>query len=320
MSRTSSDRMAGRRRHSLAGPTMGASFTAEFLASPAQDPDLIRAGLQAAADRVVAQMSNWDAGSDLNRLCKAPAGEWTDLPDDLLAVLEAGLTIGALSGGAFDIALGDLVAAWGFGPPARTPDPAQIRALTGQSRAPAAEVLEIDRRRGRARLNGPARIDLSGIAKGFGVDALARHLRASDIDDFLVGIDGELCASGRREDGRPWTVMIENPADDGATGLGMLDLVDRAVATSGSYRNLLRIGDLTVSHTMDGRSARPAQNTVLSVSVVAPSCMMADGWATALSALGPEAGPQCARARGLDALFVLAGPNGPGRIGTGFFA
>ena len=108
-------------RYSLSGPTMGSRFSAVFCAAAGLDTQPVQAELQAAVDRVDAQMSTWKSDSTLMRLNRAPVGQWFDLPDELYQVLLAGLHVGSLSHGAFDIALGAQVSAWGFGPSTSSP-------------------------------------------------------------------------------------------------------------------------------------------------------------------------------------------------------
>jgi thiamine biosynthesis lipoprotein len=216
------------------------------------------------------------------------------------------------------MALGDLVSAWGFGPPVRQPDEAAIRALTGKPRQPCAEVLQLAP--GRARRLAAVRFDLCGIAKGFGVDEMARVMRAHGICDYLVGIDGELRASGRKPGGAPWTVALERPNHDNPTAAGTLALDNCAIATSGDYRNYVRVGQARLGHIMHPGSARPVQNGVAAVSVLAPSCMLADAWATALTVLGAEAGAALARQLGLDVLFQLREAGGIRPVAVGRFA
>jgi thiamine biosynthesis lipoprotein len=315
MSKTSTEPL---RRYSLRGPTMAAEFSAEFHAAPGQATERLRAALATALEAVEEQMSNWRDGSDINRLNRAAPGQWVDLPANLIAVLAKGMEIGAASGGAFDMALGDLVAAWGFGPPVRRIDEAAIRALTGRPRLPCAQVLELGP--GRARRLAAVGFDLSGIAKGFGVDEMARVMRAEGITDYLVGIDGELRAAGSKPGGAPWTVAVETPVHDAPGVAGVVALHDCAIASSGDYRNWVQVGTVRVSHTMNPTSARPVQNGVGAVSVLAPSCMEADAWATALLVLGPDAGTALARARGLDALWQLRGAEGISSVAVGGFA
>ncbi len=308
MLKTSTERLE------LRGPTMAAEWTAVCYA-PAPG---LKAALAAAVEDVEQQMSHWRPGSDLNRLNAAAPGAWVALPADLMAVLALGLKVGAATGGAFDMALGDLVAAWGFGPPARRPDEAAIRALTGKHRQPGADVLELGV--GCARRLAPVQFDLSGIAKGYGVDAMARVMAARGIADFLVGIDGEMRAGGTKPGGAPWTVAIETPDYDAPGEAGQVALRDRAIATSGDYRNFVQVGAARVGHTMHPGRAAPLQNGVAAVSVLAATCAEADAWATALMVLGTQSGVALARAREIDALVQLRTPDGIRRIGTGCFA
>ena len=300
---------------------MGAGFVAT-LADPGGalgpgDVAALRAALVARLERVEDEMSNWRPGSAVNRLSDARPGAWVGLPADLLAVLAAALAVGRATAGAFDAGLGELVSAWGFGPPARRPDPAAIKALTARPRAPLHAVLEIEPAAGRARLHEPRRIDLSGIAKGFGVDAMAGVLSAAGIADHLVGIDGEMRGQGGPGAG-PWQVAIEAPEGDAV--LGVCGLGAGALATSGSTRNRLRVGAVFVSHSFDGRSARPVQNGVVQASVAAPDCMTADAWASAVMILGPEAAAPLLRARNLDALALVETPAGRAQARIGRFA
>lgn len=296
MSKTSTDLV----RHALNGPTMGTRWTALFHADPCFDPAPVRVALQAAVDEVDAQMSTWRPDSDLMRLNAAAPGEWTPAPARLLSVIGLGLDIGRASGGAFDIGMGDAVSAWGFGP--RPAAPARIRAALEAPRRPAHEVVELGA--GRLRRRAALTLDLNGIAKGYGVDRLAETLGAFGISRALVGIDGEMRATGARPDGRPWAIAVEAPDPDRRAPHSVLMLQDAAVATSGDYRHRVAVNGRHLSHTMDPRRGAPLQAGPASVTVVAPTCAEADAWATALMVLGPEAGGGLARRLGLHALFL----------------
>ena len=299
MSKTSTDLV----RHALNGPTMGTRWSALFHAAAGVDPAPIRTALQAAVDEVDAQMSTWKPGSDLMRLNAAPVGEWQVVPERLMAVLRLGLEIGRASGGAFDIGMGDAVAAWGFGP--EEAEPARIRAAMTARRGSAHEVLDLDPSMGRARKTAPIALDLNGIAKGYSVDRLAETLAGFGIASALVGIDGELRALGLRPDGAAWTVAVEAPDPDRRAPHSILSLHDAAVATSGDYRHWVEVQGRRLSHTMDPRRGSPLVTSPASVTVVARTCAEADAWATALMVLGPRAGADRARALGLDALFLM---------------
>jgi thiamine biosynthesis lipoprotein len=310
MSKTSTERG----RIALNGPTMGTRWQATFFAEPGLDPDPIRAALQAVVDEVDAQMSTWKPDSDLMRLNAAPVGDWVAMPRRLAAVLRLGLEIGQPSGGAFDIGMGDAVAAWGFGPEAAAPQ--RIRATMDAPRRPAHEVIEIDGTL--VRKSAPIALDLNGIAKGYGVDRLAETLRDHGIADALVGIDGEMRALGVRPDGAAWTIAIEAPDPARRTPHSILALQDAAVATSGDYRHWVEVQGRRLSHTMDPTRAAPLIAPPASVTVVARSCAEADAWATALMVLGPDRGVALANRRELDALFLLRNDDGSARsVGVG---
>ncbi|MBC7165055.1 MAG: FAD:protein FMN transferase [Roseovarius sp.] len=299
-------------RVALNGPTMGTRWSALFFAEPGFDPAPVHAALQSAVDEVDAQMSTWNAGSDLMRLNAAPVGERVALPHHLGAVLRLGLEIGRASNGAFDIGMGDAVTAWGFGPKAAAP--AAIRAAMDAPHRPAHEVLEIDH--GHVRKSAPVALDLNGIAKGYGVDRLAETLRDHGIAAALVGIDGEMRATGLRPDGEAWTIAVEAPDPQCRAPHSILALQDAAVATSGDYRHWIEVQGKRLSHTMDPKRGAPLIAAPASVTVVARTCAEADAWATALMVLGPEAGAALAGQRGLDALFLLRDSEG-GKRGVG---
>ncbi|KGM87856.1 Membrane-associated lipoprotein involved in thiamine biosynthesis [Roseovarius mucosus DSM 17069] len=290
-----------RERVALNGPTMGTRWSALFFMEPGFETDAIKAALQAAVDEVDAQMSTWKAESDLMRLNDAPVDKWVAVPARLAEVLRLGLSIGRASGGAFDIGMGDAVTAWGFGPKVAMPE--EIRAAMAAQRCPAHEVLDLDDTQACKR--APIAIDLNGIAKGYGVDRLAEVLRGHGVSDGLVGIDGEMRAFGLRPDGEAWTIAVEAPDSARRTSHSILALADAAVATSGDYRHWVEVRGRRLSHTMDPTRGTPLMAAPASVTVVAQTCAEADGWATALMVLGPDAGATLARQRGLDALFLL---------------
>lgn len=292
----------------LNGPTMGTRFAAVFYGGPRPDLGDIHLALQAAVDDVDEQMSTWKPHSDLMRFNGAPVGQWMALPADLLAVIDAGLEIGRLSGGVFDIAAGDMTAAWGFNRHGGRPDVEALRALAATPRRRADQRLEHDRRNGRLRKLAPLTLDLSGIAKGYGVDRLAETLEAFGITSYLVSIDGEVRARGGKPDGTPWRVAVEQPRRGARDVAGVIELTDAALATSGDYRHVVEVEGKTYAHTMDPRTGRPVENAVRAVTARAATCMLADAWATVLLVLGPEAGLPLAAANGIEALYAVADP------------
>lgn len=300
MPKTSSDLM----RRALSGPTMGTRWSVVLYAPKTADLAPLTEALQAAVEEVDAQMSTWRAESDLMRFNAAPEGVWTALPARLMAVLDCALEIGRLSGGAFEIAMGDAVAAWGFG--AAPPDPEAIRAALARPRRPSYETLELDLAGGRARKHAPMALDLSGIAKGYGVDRLIEVTQAHGIAHALAAIDGELRALGGQPDGRGWAVAVERPDPALRAVQSVFELRDLAIATSGDYRHQVTVGGRTLSHTMDPRRGAPLLDGPASVTVLSESCMRADALASAFMVLG-EAGRPLAERLGVEVL-ILASP------------
>lgn len=289
-------------RHALNGPTMGTRWSALFHTAADFDAAPVQAAMADAVAEVDSQMSLWKPHSDLNRLNAAKPGEWTDLPQPLLTVLSAGLAIGHASDGAFDIGLGDAIAAWGFGP--ETADPNMIKAARLLHRRPAHAVLELDLSERRARKHADMHLDLNGIAKGYGVDQLAEVARLHGIESGLFSIDGELFARGHRPDGTAWTVAIEEPDYMARAPHSVLELNDVAVATSGDYRHWIDIGGQRLSHTIDPRLGMPLRCPPASATVLAPDCMTADAWATVMIVLGETRGLPLAEQHGLSAIFI----------------
>ncbi len=295
-------------RHAPNGPTMGTRWSALFYADAGLDPGPVQAALQSAVDAVDAEMSTWKPDSDLMRLNRAPERVWVAVPAGLAEVLDLGLRIGRASGGAFDVGMGDAVRAWGFGSEEASAE--GIRSAMAAARLPAHALLEIDRAAGLARKHAPITLDLNGIAKGYGVDRLAETLQGFGIAAFLVGIDGEMRASGLRPGGKPWTVAVEVPDPERRAPHSILMLEDAAVATSGDYRHHVTVQGRRLSHTMDPATGGPLRSSPASVTVVARTCAEADAWATALMVLGPKAGGELAACLGLDALFLMRGARG----------
>lgn len=273
---------------------MGTTWSLQAVAASSS----VAAGVQAALDRVVAQMSQWDTGSDLSHFNRAAPDIWRELPSEFAQVIDAALTIARASDGAFDPCLGALTDRWGFGasgPVLSVPDAPD----DGERR------IDFDLDTRRIRRSAGAMLDLSGIAKGYGVDLAAGGLLAQGVRHFLLDVGGELRGEGIRPDGQPWWVDVEMPPTSSVAPY-RIALHDLSAATSGNYRRGFTVDGQHYSHSFDPRTGRPIINMVSSVTVLHRSCMMADGWATALTVLGPAAAIALADAQQL-AACVIAG-------------
>jgi len=284
---------------SFAGQTMGTDWSVRIVSPPAGTATAI----QTVLDRVVAQMSNWEHGSDISRFNRAMPGRWQMLPPEFTVVLAAALEIACASNGAFDPTTGTLADLWGFGPAGAvtgTPDAGAIAAALAEA---GHDGLELDTLALRGRRMRRASLDFSGIAKGFGVDQVAEMLLARGVDHFLVNVGGELRGAGLKPDGQPWWVDLETPPGV-AMPITRVALHALSIATSGDYRRWWDHGGRRYTHSIDPRTGRPIDNDVRSVTVLHPSCMRADAWATALTVLGPKVGMALADTQGLAALIV----------------
>lgn len=282
----------------LSGPAMGSRWTARLAAPPAG----LAPALAAVVERIEAQASLWRPESDLNRLNAAPPGEWVALPPELMELLALSLRLGRETEGLFDIAMGGLTAAWGFGAARGRTCPER---MIGAARAAqdTAEALELEPGAGRARKHAALSLTLDGIAKGHAVDAMTACARDLGVSDALLGLDGELRAIGGRPDGRPWAVAVEAPDPGRRAAASLIELSDCALASSGDYRHFVTIGGERIGHTMNPRTGLPARG-VPGVTVLRDSCAAADAWATALLILPLEAGLALATRRQIAATWV----------------
>jgi thiamine biosynthesis lipoprotein len=281
----------------LQGQTMGTTWRVMAAVPDALGLDVptLTALVQGRLDRIVAEMSHWEPGSHLCRFNRAAPGCLTVLPADFAQVMACAFRIADACGGAFDPAQGRLTDAWGLGPRkvAAEPDAATIAeamAYSGWRR------LAFDPQGRVLRQPGGVWLDLSGIAKGFAVDAVADMLAEHGVRHALVEVGGECTGRGMRPDSDPWWVDVEAPAGMEVPPLRVA-LHQLAIATSGDY--------LRGAHTLDPKTGRPAIHNTTAVTVLHRTCMEADAWATALGVLRPADARKLAQERGL-AVRLLA--------------
>ncbi|MEM1230484.1 MAG: FAD:protein FMN transferase [Pseudomonadota bacterium] len=297
------------------GSTMGTYYRVSA-GCPDLEPTLARR-LEQELGQVNDAMSNYLPESELSRLNRSELGAWQPVSTELHEVLATAMVLFDRSGGALDITVAPVLRLWGFGPgastPAQAPDASAVAAALAETGMGALELRSLPPA---ARRIAPIELDLSAIAKGYGVDRLSARLEAEGCRDYLVDIGGELRAAGEHPRGGPWRVGVEVPKADQFGVVGqVLTLADAALATSGDYRNFIELPDTAAgrqrwSHTIDPRSGHPVEHDLASVTVAAPSAMLADAWATALNVLGPEPAIRLARSEGLSALLLVRSAKG----------
>jgi thiamine biosynthesis lipoprotein len=294
----------------LAGATMGTSYSVTIDAElSGAERGRVRAAVEERLDRVNRLMSTYDTASELSRFNRLRDTQPVRASAELIEVLAMAHEVSRRSNGALDVTVAPLVVAWGFGPGSGIegplggqPSPETLARLA--ERVGYAKIV-VDRVAGTvAKTHQETAVDLSAIAKGYGVEAVADALDQLGLSSFLVELGGELRAVGQRRDGRPWRVGVERP-DDGAPGVAAtIALTDEGIATSGDYRDYYERDGVRYAHIIDPRTGRPIAVQRLSVTVVHASTAMADAWATALTVLGADEGYELARREGLAALFV----------------
>jgi thiamine biosynthesis lipoprotein len=285
---------------------MGTTWSARLVLPNSLTKEAAQAAIQSALNRVVAQMSTWEATSDICRY-NHPAAHWHVLPAEFFFVLRHALDLARQTGGAYDPTVGPLTRAWGFGPEGGNREPPRGNVLQAARAQCGWNRVELDTAGCRAWQPGTVELDLSSIAKGYGVDAAAQALDSLGLTDYLVEVGGELRTRGRRPDGHDWHVAIESPQGQGHAMT--LPLRDCAMATSGDYQRYFEGAGKRYAHTVDPRSGLTVDNGVASVTVVHRSCMQADALATALMVLGLEAGMAWAQKQGVAALFIVRAPH-----------
>jgi thiamine biosynthesis lipoprotein len=301
------------RQATFSGTTMAGTYAVK-LARPgrlsAAAEQALAQEIFAAVDAVDRAMSTYRHDSELSRLNRHGADRAFAASPALTEVLAKAHAVSAASDGAFDVTIGPLVNAWGFGPPGRValPSPEDVARLRKRVDW---RTVALDAAGGTVRKARPdAYADLSAIAQGYGADRIAAVLEGHGFGDYLVEVSGEVRAHGVNGDGVPWRIGIERPDAPDRTPHLVLPLADRALATSGDYRNWFEHDGRRYAHEIDPATGAPVGHALASVSIVHPDCALADAWATALFVLGPEQGYALAERERLAAYFIVRAPGG----------
>jgi thiamine biosynthesis lipoprotein len=300
------------RLHAFTGGTMGTTYTVKVVGEGlgedllAELPPLIQGEL----DNVNAKMSHYLEDSELSRLNRWQSEDPFQISDETISVLGHAEEISRLSNGAFDITVAPLVDAWGFGPPGQPPEPPSAEEINHLQNLVGWEKVELDQEAGTVDKAIPElTLDLSAIAKGYGIDRVAEALDGVGVHRYMVEVGGEVRTRGLNDQDEAWRIAIERPDPGGRALHLVLPFSDLALASSGDYRNYYEIDGRRISHTIDPRTGHPITHRFTSASVVTDKCVQADAWATALLVLGPD-GVALAEELGLAAFFLERNPEG----------
>ena len=288
----------------LGGQAFGTSYSVVVVPDP---KGLSQSDLDVKLTEVITfvndSMSTYQADSELSQFNSSTKTDSQPISTALMQVLEAAKDLYQLSGGAFDVTVGPVVNAWGFGP--EVVEPPSTEALEDARAKIGSDKLTLSPATGEAtKQHAGLYIDLSAIAKGYAVDLLAAAIVQSGHHRFIVEIGGEVRAQGRNAKAALWSVGIEAPKDTRRGVAERIVLEEQSAATSGNYRNYKMVDGEVVTHIIDPRTGEPVGHGLGSVTVVHKDCMMADAWATALYVLGETAGLKVANEQGIAALFL----------------
>jgi thiamine biosynthesis lipoprotein len=278
----------------------------------------LRGQIDAALLNVNDQMSTWQPDSEISLFNAFHSEVLFPVSPEFSRVIRRALEISSLTDGAFDPTVKPLVDYWGFGSGEAESSLDAVRETVGWQKVIVSES-------GLNKRNDALQLDLSAIAKGYGVDRVAEVIQASGRIDYMVEIGGEVVTSGTNPTGSPWRIGVESPDPEQAFGASIfqvLELSGHALATSGDYRNFRERDDGSrYSHLIDPRTGHPAKTDIAAVSVLASNCMDADAVATALFVMGSEKGiPWVEDRPGFEALFILHAEDGAFRsVATGGF-
>lgn len=270
----------------LDGQTMGTTYHVTLINPGNLHGDELKRQLDYQLQHFNQIASTYIDDSELNTLNRASIGEWLPVSEPLFNILSLAVEVSWLTGGAFDITVAPLVDLWGFGPRKRQGKPS-AEEIEAEMAKVGFNRLELDMLEPKLRKTAALQMDLSAIAKGYGVDAAAIWLESLGVTDYLVEIGGEMRVSGKSPRGDAWRIGVENPGADSGAMLA-IELGDIAVATSGDYRNYFEEDGVRYSHTIDPRTGSPITHRLASVTVLDASCAFADAMATGFSVLGAE--------------------------------
>lgn len=289
---------------SFSGPTMGTTYTVKYVTNASSpDRESLKADVDEALIHVNKLMSTYDPNSELSLFNKLPAGSSVRVTDEMAYVLGEALELSKITDGKYDVTVGPLVNLWGFGPGEHKDTvPSEADIEEAKNKVGFQHISLEDRELSKAT---DVYVDLSSIAKGFGVDEVARTLTASGVTDFLVEVGGEIRVSGFKLDGKKWHIGVEAPAGGHNIAQRIIEADNVAIATSGDYRNYFEKNGVRYSHTIDPTTGKPITHRLVSVTVVDSNTTRADGLATAITVLGPEQGLEFAEDNDIAAYMLV---------------
>ncbi|MCT7320056.1 FAD:protein FMN transferase ApbE [Klebsiella quasipneumoniae] len=292
----------------LDGKTMGTFWRVSVIGVDEAKAQELRAKVQAQLDADDRLLSTWKNDSALMRFNHAADTRPWPVSEAMADIVTLSLRIGAKTHGAMDITVGPLVNLWGFGPdkqPVATPDAQAIAAAKARTGLQHLQVINQSGRQFLQKDIPDLFVDLSTVGEGYAADHLARLMEQEGISRYLVSVGGALVSRGMNGEGKPWRVAIQKPTDQENAVQAIVDINGHGISTSGSYRNYYELDGKRISHVIDPQTGQPITHKLVSVTVIAPTALEADGWDTGLMVLGPEKAQQVVLEQGLAVYMIV---------------
>lgn len=303
----------------LSGPTMGTTYNIKYT-QQAGIPD--SSHLQTEIDRLLEQvndqMSTYRVDSELSRFNQYQGSDPFQVSEQTATVVKEAIRLNALTLGALDVTVGPLVNLWGFGPEARRDTVPSEQELAARKAKTGIEHLSISGRFLSKTLPN-LYVDLSTIAKGWGVDVVADFIESQGIENYMVEVGGEMRLKGRNVQGIPWRIAIEKPSVQERSVQEIIEPGDMAIATSGDYRNYFERDGMRYSHIINPKTGYPIDNKVVSVTVLDKSSMTADGLSTGLMVLGEEKAMAVAELNQIPVFMIIKTDDGFREVASSAF-
>lgn len=299
---------SGPRTVAISGEAFGTTYNVSIVATPDAPVDeaALREIIDATLADVNAEFSNWDASSSVSRFNAKRSDEPHPISADFLKLMNMSNKIHLATAGYFDMTAAPLIELWGFFKPELTrAEPTPLQIDEALSHVGQWDLLAIDQSEMTIRKRDPAvQLNVSAIAKGYGIDWLSGEIAAAGHENFMTEIGGDLYASGLNAQGQAWSLGIEKPVPGQRSIQQIVTVSNQGMATSGDYRNFYEKDGVRYSHIIDPLTGRPVTHRTASVTVLAENATLADGWATALLAMGTEKGLPLADHMGLQVIFI----------------
>ncbi len=295
----------------VTGKTMGTYYSVKWLMSDnSPSPQAVKQAIDEKLKIVNAQMSTYIRNSELSLFNQHRDQSAFPVSQAVKMVVTEAQRIAQLTHGQYDVTVGPLVNLWSFGPTANVQKTPSNSALLVAKANMGYQKLTVSAK-GLKKTNPDLYVDLSSIAKGYGVDVIAHYLSDAHVDNYLVDIGGELRLNGVNQQGKPWRIAIEKPMLDGSRAIQeVIEPGNMSMATSGDYRNFFEQDGVHYSHLINPKTGKPINNHVASVTVLATDCMTADAWATAFSIMDQDSSLALADKEKLPVLLIVKTKNG----------